>query len=934
MHTYANTQRYVIKICTSRLRRADWSLDLTIDQAWENKELVALGDSQLMRFLDELDGGPDPAARSQEIAAIQARLRKLKRQSDMRRSKPLIKDAYAELDSLQFQPDYVCVVIDDNKDYEKIYADGFRINGILYRRLLGTTGGVKKSTIVFVNAVLLPELKRRIDNGRNPHMPFTPAKLEAYLSLVCSSSMPVSWPEGILVVKDCVTRFQSDVIELDDEGRKQPNMKYVKDKEIELVDSDGYGLAMPQLMRRWGKDIGKDYLLPGCVIRNAFCKGCVFPVDFQKFAREHHVTSVPDAWGVMRPLDGVELVLTTSMLKLWDSYDSMEDYVRNSRENHYTFAITKPSEERLENTHTTNYQFLQSYDFADEQIDELVAPTVAEIKDVLHDDYRKAILYTKGTNLAENSIPYMDASPVTALMIEPDMINDPCVRKHLQNMAKYRIDDAKIGILNIPGNYSFASGDPYSLCQSMCGLPVTGLMKAGQIYSKHWIDKGVDKIACFRAPMTSHNNIRLLDVVHTDEMDSFYRHMTTPTVFNSWDTCADALNGLDKDGDTVFTTSLPLIIEQTRELPAIVCVQRKAPKCVPTEDDLMHSNAQSFGDDIGKITNNITSMFEVRARYEKDSREYRILDYRIKCGQLYQQNQIDKAKGIEAGGMPVAWYKNDSHKHKGDRHKNKPKGMRRKRKGLPSKNRKNQSMDQMLVADKKPYFMQYIYPAERRKYQDYLKNTNNKCLMVFQCTLEELQEKSEKTPKENEFLSYYERNLPLGTAPCTINKICWKIEDIFKDLKFSEPDAFDYSVLKSDATYSKSIYYDIQKIYKQYQQETANYSVYAKKERIKTEERREQTYLFKEHFKRQCLERCPNENILCNIVLDLCHTKSGTSKQFAWDICGDVFIRNLLEKNDHTISYPVPDEHGEVEYGGARYRMVRMKLDDKDSFFR
>ncbi|RAZ74726.1 hypothetical protein DK853_43705, partial [Klebsiella oxytoca] len=47
--------------------------------------------------------------------------------------------------------------------------------------------------------------------------------------------------------------------------------------------------------------------------------------------------------------------------------------------------------------------------------------------------------------------------------------------------------------------------------------------------------------------------------------------------------------------------------------------------------------------------------FEVQARYAKNSREYRILDYRIKCGQLYQQNQIDKTKGIEAGEMPAKW---------------------------------------------------------------------------------------------------------------------------------------------------------------------------------------------------------------------------------------------------------------------------------------
>ena len=129
------------------------------------------------------------------------------------------------------------------------------------------------------------------------------------------------------------------------------------------------------------------------------------------------------------------------------------------------------------------------------------------------------------------------------------------------------------------------------------------------------------------------------------------------------------------------------------------------------------------------------------------------------------------------------------------------------------------------------------------------------------------------------------------------------------------------------------MYYDIQKIYKQYQQETASYSLYAKTERIKTEEQQEQTCLFKEYFKRQCLERCPDENVLCNIVLDLCYTKSGASKQFAWDICCDVFIRNLLVKNDHTISYPVPDEHGEVEYCGARYRMIRMKIKDKDLIF-
>ena len=47
------------------------------------------------------------------------------------------------------------------------------------------------------------------------------------------------------------------------------------------------------------------------------------------------------------------------------------------------------------------------------------------------------------------------------------------------------------------------------------------------------------------------------------------------------------MNGFDKDGDCVIDTSFPLLVKKTQELPAVVCVQRKAPKCVPTEDDIM-----------------------------------------------------------------------------------------------------------------------------------------------------------------------------------------------------------------------------------------------------------------------------------------------------------------------------------------------------------
>lgn len=551
MAKHLTSQRYVYKIHSSRLRRAKWNLQLPIKQARENKELIALSESQMMRFIDELNGITNPEL---HISDIKHKIKKLKLEKNLSISRPKIKKLYDELDKYQFKKDYVCVVIDSNNDYRKIYKNGFKINGITYRRLLGTTGGVKNNTIVFVNEQLLPELKKRINNGRNPNIKFTPAKLEAYLALVCSSSTPVSTPNGIVVVHDCITHFKSDVIQLDDTGLEQPSMKYIIDKEISLDDSDGYGMAMPELMMRWGEEIGEDFLLPGCVIRNSFCKGAVFPVDFQKFAQDNNISEITDVWGNVHNINNVELILTESMLKLWDSYSSIDDYLKNCEENHYTFAITKSSEEELENVRTMNYQFLQSYDFTDDEIDELIAPTVNEIKEILSDDYVKTILYTKGVGLNESNIQFLDNSFATALMIEPKLVEDPYIMGQVHSMIKKRIDNAKVGVLSVPANYSLVSGDPYSLCQSMLGLEVTGLLKAGEIYSKYWVDKGVDKIVSFRAPMTSHNNIRVLKVVHDEKMDEFYKYITTPTIFNSWDTCADAMNGFDKD--LIITLSL------------------------------------------------------------------------------------------------------------------------------------------------------------------------------------------------------------------------------------------------------------------------------------------------------------------------------------------------------------------------------------------
>ena len=89
------SQRFVYKIHSSRLRRAKWNLQLTINQARENKELVTLNESQLMRFIDELNGTPNSAS---HISDIKAQIKTLNCEKNLSVSRPKIKKLYKQLD--------------------------------------------------------------------------------------------------------------------------------------------------------------------------------------------------------------------------------------------------------------------------------------------------------------------------------------------------------------------------------------------------------------------------------------------------------------------------------------------------------------------------------------------------------------------------------------------------------------------------------------------------------------------------------------------------------------------------------------------------------------------------------------------------------------------------------------------------------------------
>lgn len=564
-------QIYVLKIHSGYLAKHNWHLNFKLSEIRKQPQMVvSLGSSQVLRWLTKLQGRENDDFKATEI---KKEIKSIKKLENTYENKQKIAKLYNELYEKQFQQDYLMLIMDSPKDYKEACKNKFSITidygdrqeTVTYARLLGTAGSIKKSTIMFINEDKHDEIMRRINNGRytgpkdgetvKTHngielgYKFIPAKLSAYFALQCSASISVPWPR-IIVVNDAEVKFTDRVRVVRDSGNEEnpiwPTVSEPQEVEVEADVSDGMGFISPEMSSIWAKSLneGKEPL-SGYNTRCAFVKGMVFTVPFVQFAEEvAHTYMITDAWGDKRDIRDADVILTTSMLKLWDSYDGFEDYYENCMKNDYDFCIAKSSPRELRNVHTTNYQYLQDFTFTDAQIDDLVSPTVTRIKECLGLDWKKLILYMCGTGLDEKNVLNMDPM-CKSIMANPELIKDPYVRSKVSRMIQKRINSAKIGVLDVAGDYAILGNDPYSLLQKIFGMEITGLMKAGECYHKYWTDKNVDEIVLFRAPMTSHENVQKLKVVSSDEMKKWYKYIKTCCLINSWDTTAMRLNGAD-----------------------------------------------------------------------------------------------------------------------------------------------------------------------------------------------------------------------------------------------------------------------------------------------------------------------------------------------------------------------------------------------------
>lgn len=234
-----------------------------------------------------------------------------------------------------------------------------------------------------------------------------------------------------------------------------------------------------------------------------------------------------------------------------------------------------------------------------------------------------------------------------------------------------------------------------------------------------------------------------------------------------------------------------------------------------------------------------------------------------------------------------------------------------------------------IVADRKPYFMRYVYPTLMKEYNSYVQSANTKCIFEFRKSIDELMEMSEDelTDRQREFLRFYRMKMPVGTHDCVMNRICRRVEAVIGEAAEDNRrgPAFDYSVMKSGVEYSKRAHDAILDLYRKHNEQLRAAEVQNANRPYEKETNTGLISAINDYFCAEAEKLCANQSQLSEILLDICY-KNNKSKQFVWDAVGDSVVDGMLERNGGALRYPVLDPDGDVEYGGEKYGMIKLEV--------
>ena len=913
-----NRPLYIQKYHSGRLKEFGYRIENTFDESKELNEIIAVSDNQILKTIRDVQ----KRTINKEKLEILIKTRDFYSSIDTKEAKR-IQD---KINRTLFHPDYVSVVMDHPKHYDYLYHNGFYINGEKYKRLSCSAGQARVSTVIFANEKIIPQALERLNNGRDMTKPLSPSKFNAYFGLYSSATQVVSEPKFI-VVKDHIntTSFMANYV-IENGWNVDDTIVPKMIENTPMNRTDGMGLISYSQAQKWAKELDLDYVPSQFCIRQSFLKGmlCVFPIH--EFCEEINQgnylvdTIYKDENGnyIKADLRDYDVIITESQFKLWDSYDSLDSYIENCHKNNLDWRVSLVTPKEAKRMLKLNYQFLQTLNLNQNDIEKLAEQFVTWITKVSYGDAYYMLLFLLGVNNNTEKINAFlsksDTYWVKALIANNNVKNDKYIRTKVRELMKKKIENGCKGDIYVDGNFQVIVSDPYGFMQHVCGLPVTGLLKEGMSYSNYWNERGITQVDAMRSPLTYMSEHVILNLQKNAETEKWYRYCKLGIILNYHGHETYHFAGSDFDFDILATTPNEVMIRSVYqdELP-VVYDSPKPKKILFTEDDLYEADTFSFGSIIGSITNKSSNGYALLSLIEKQhgkaSQEYRLVKSRLMQCCKAQSAQIDKAKiGQEVKGVPKVWVtRNKLKKH--------------------DKRTTRKTLYNNTLLDKYPYFFRYVYKDTDKAYKKYLDEYNIICKQKYRMDFHDLELLEHKTKEQKLFISNFYEFCPVLISNSPMNLLCKYIESIDWNITRrtkADIDSFDYNIYKRNEYDSLSYYDDAKTVIQQFMKEQRNNLISDSLSETCLD------YTNDALFERLCNVNS-NPYIIVNCLVDYFYKeKPNSNKDLLWKTYGRYIYKNIIKNTGaSTALFPMPCNDGEsydMEYLGYCYKLQEVTL--------
>lgn len=889
---------YIYKFTSEEIISNNYNLNITFNDAKVNGNIVSIGNNQILRQLRNINNIDYDSKKIDELYEIRNSLKSNNQENCNLKD---INDIQERIDNILFYNDLINIKIEKKYHYKLIIKNGITINNIKYTRLSCGSGQSRRNSPTFINEIYFKEIDRRLKCGLDEIKTIKEINISKYNSYygMYSSSVNFMDTPRICIVKDNFVTLQNQKIYYIGQNHYGKHEINIIDKDIELNTHDGMGLISPEFSNKITQKLGLDWHISNWVIRAPFIKGMIVPFDFAKFAKNIAYTyKIKDIWGIEYDINDIDIILTQSQFKMWKYYQSWQQYMYYFNKYNHCFGVCKYNKKEDSEYSLLNYQYIQTLDLNENNINELIKPTIDYINKICNCDKLYTMYFLFGIrDENEDDIQNIENSLQTnfakAILYDDRVFQDNYIRKKIYSFIETQIKLAKLGRIMIRGNYQMMIADPYALCESIFGLEVKGLLDKKNIYSKWWNDRNVKTIDCCRSPLVCQEEHNIINVYNDSKCEDWYQYIESGIIYNIWDLSTIIHSDSDYDGDIVFSTDNNIIINNiVKDIIPITYQKESAPNKKITKTNIYKADMAAFNSQVGIITNYSTSFFAMLAKYEKDSKEYNELLNRIRLLRLYIGNSIDSAKGCKYFPIPNEWKTFQRIKETDSKEI------------IDKKNFYNK-----LVVKQKPYFMRYLYNNTNIRYNDCKKRFNNIANINFGCSLEDILRKNNKTKEEYKFIYFYNKNLGVINTKCIMNILCNKIEDIDFNYKYlKNKQNFDYNMYKFDSIVDEERQEIVSSILKRYSVLSSN-KIKLNTNYMNYKEIYEADMFYKDNISNECLKDLYNLGInkkkLYDMIVEFAYSKNNIfAINLLWSKMGNLIIERL-KHNNQTVRIPI-----------------------------